>query len=101
MFALNTKDSEGDIDEKPGTRFKQPTQGGTRPGAVFHAVADLALVPIQADVIHRFRGGAWCSESARPLSSAFLHQVLLPRPIHSNLPGIFLMPSRVVLRTSG
>jgi len=44
---------------------------------------------IQADVIHRLHGGAsfGVSESASPLSSAFVHQaLLLHRPIHSNFP---------------
>jgi hypothetical protein len=54
--------------------------------AVFHAVADLALVNIQADVIHRLHGGAsLVFLNQRPLSSAFLHQALLLRPAHSNL----------------
>jgi hypothetical protein len=49
-------------------------------------VADLALVNIQADVIHRLHGGAsLVFLNQRPLSSAFLHQALLLRPIHSNL----------------
>src|SRR5882757_9678637 len=55
--------------------------------AVFHAIADLPLVNIQADVIHRLHGGAsLVFLNQRPLSSAFLHQALLLPPIHSNLP---------------
>src|ERR1700687_3667946 len=39
---------------------------------VLHAVADLALVNIQSDVIHRFHGGAsLVFLNQRPLSSAF------------------------------
>jgi hypothetical protein len=57
--------------------------------AVLHAVADLALVNIQSDVIHRLHGGAsLVFLNQRSLSSAFLHQALLLRPIHSNLPGV-------------
>jgi hypothetical protein len=53
--------------------------------AVLHAVADLPLVNIQSDVIHRFHGGAPLVSLNQPrLSSAFLHQALLLRPIHSN-----------------
>jgi hypothetical protein len=56
--------------------------------AVLHAVADLPLVNIQADVIHRFHEGAsLVSLNQRPLSSAFVHQALLLRPMHSNLSG--------------
>jgi hypothetical protein len=42
---------------------------------------------IQPDVIHTLQGGAsfGVSESARSLSSAFVHQVLLHQLIHSNL----------------
>src|SRR5215472_3469780 len=61
-----------------------------RATGVLHAVADGSRVHIQADVIHRLHGGAsfGVSESASPLSSAFVHQaLLLHRPIHSNLPG--------------
>jgi hypothetical protein len=47
--------------------------------AVLHAVADLSLVNIQADVIHRLHGGAsLVFLNQRPLSSAFVHQALLP-----------------------
>src|SRR5450432_4552741 len=53
--------------------------------AVLHAVADLPLVNIQSDVIHRFHGGAsLASLNQRPLSSAFVHQTLLLLPMHSN-----------------
>src|SRR5258706_4351180 len=46
--------------------------------AVLHAIADLPLVNIQSDVIHRFHGGAsLVFLNQRPLSSAFLHQALL------------------------
>src|SRR5260370_28075023 len=46
---------------------------------ILHAVADRFLVNIQADVIHTLHGGASLvvSESARSLSSAFVHQALL------------------------
>src|SRR5439155_13777989 len=46
---------------------------------IFHAVADQFLVNIQTDVVHSLHGGASLvvSESARSLSSAFLHQALL------------------------
>src|SRR5258708_5712754 len=46
---------------------------------ILHAVADRFLVNIQADVIHTLHGGASlvASESARSLSSAFVHQALL------------------------
>src|SRR6266705_6425118 len=56
--------------------------------AVLHAVADRFLVNIQTDVVHSLHGGASLvvSESARSLSSAFLHQALLHRLIHSNNP---------------
>ena len=68
--------------------------------AVLHAMTDLPLVNIQSDVIHRFHGGAsLVFLNQRPLSSAFLHQALLLRPIHSNLPGVendFLVGLRVV-----
>src|SRR5260370_14797235 len=61
--------------------------------AVLHAVADLPLVNIQSDVIHRFHGGAsLVSLNQRPLSSAFVHQALLLRPIHSNLSGVGNLP---------
>src|SRR5215469_2968728 len=63
------------------------TLGMNRATGVLHAVADGSLVHIQADVIHRLHGGAsfGVSESASPLSSAFVHQALpLHRPIHSN-----------------
>jgi hypothetical protein len=40
---------------------------------------------ILADI---FNAGHKRAESARSLSSAFVHQALLPRPIHSNLPGV-------------
>src|SRR6202048_5340857 len=54
--------------------------------AVLHAVTDLPLVNIQSAVIHRFHGGAsLVSLNQRTLSSAFVHQALLLRPIHSNL----------------
>src|SRR5216684_1774848 len=48
--------------------------------AVLHAVADRFLVNIQTDVVHSLHGGASLvvSESARSLSSAFLHQA----PLH-------------------
>src|ERR1700687_276178 len=56
--------------------------------AVLRAVPDDPLVHIQADVIHRFHGGAsLVSLNQRPPSSAFLHQTLLLRPIHSNFSG--------------
>src|SRR5262249_6920164 len=57
--------------------------------AVLHAVTDLLLVNIQPDVIHRLHGGAsfGVSESARSLSSAFVHQALLLRLMHSNKSG--------------
>jgi hypothetical protein len=47
---------------------------------VFHAVADRFLVNVQPHVIHTLHGGASLveSESARSLSSSFLHQALLP-----------------------
>jgi hypothetical protein len=47
--------------------------------AVLHAVADRFIVNIQTDVVHSLHGGASLvvSESARSLSSAFLHQALL------------------------
>ena len=68
--------------------------------AVLHAVADLALVNIQSDVIHRFHGGAsLVFLNQRPLSSAFLHQALLLRPIHSNLPGKSSVRSACYLKT--
>src|ERR1700740_741005 len=85
-----------------------PTCGGNRSfgvdlaTAILHAVADLPLVNIQADVIHRFHGGAsfGVSESACSLSSAFLHQALLPRPIHSNLSGLAsIIPGVVTLQS--
>src|SRR5260370_11802218 len=46
---------------------------------ILQAVADRFLVNIQADVIHTLHGGASLvvSESARSLSSAFVHQALL------------------------
>jgi hypothetical protein len=46
---------------------------------IFHAIADRPLVNIQANVIPTLHGGAsfGVSESARPLSSAFVHQALL------------------------
>src|SRR5215468_12235628 len=56
-----------------------------RATAILYAVADRPLVHIQSDVIHRFHGGAsLVFLNQRPLSSAFVHQALLPRPIHSN-----------------
>src|SRR5262249_50742761 len=63
------------------------TFGVNRAAHVLQAVADRSLMYIQADVIHRLHGGAsfGVSESARSLSSAFVHQaLLLHRPIHSN-----------------
>src|SRR2546425_11444943 len=46
--------------------------------AILYAVADHFLVNIEPDVIHTLHGGASVvSESARSLSSAFLHQALL------------------------
>src|SRR5215470_2996406 len=59
-----------------------------RATAILYAVADRPLVHIQSNVIHRFHGGAsLVFLNQRPLSSAFLHQTLLLRPIHSNLSG--------------
>jgi hypothetical protein len=57
--------------------------------AVLHAVADRLLVNIEPNVIHTLHGGAsfGVSESAWPLSSAFVHQALLHRLIHSNIWG--------------
>src|SRR6202453_2377182 len=64
------------------------TLGVNPAAAVLHAVADLPLVNIQADVIHRMHGGAsLVSLNQRLLSAVYLHQALLLRPIHSNLPG--------------
>src|SRR5216683_3054969 len=56
------------------------------PAAILHAVAERFLVNIEPDVIHTLHGGASLvvSESAGSLSSAFLHQALLHRLIHSN-----------------
>jgi hypothetical protein len=47
---------------------------------VFHAVADRFLVNVQPHVIHTLHAAAPLveSESAGSLSSAFLHQALLP-----------------------
>src|SRR5215470_20319434 len=59
-----------------------------RATAILYAVADGPLVHIQSNVIHRFHGGAsLVFLNQRPLRSAFLHQTLLLRPVHSNLPG--------------
>src|SRR5712664_1127172 len=72
------------------TRGGDRTFGVNRATAILHAVADRPLVHIQSDVIHILHGGAsfGVSESARSLSSAFVHQALLLRPMHSNLPGV-------------
>jgi hypothetical protein len=61
--------------------------GVSRATAILHAVADRPLVNIQPDVIHSLHGGAsyGVSESVRSLSSAFVDQALLLRPVHSNL----------------
>src|SRR5882724_3414368 len=69
------------------TRGGDRTFGVNRATAILHAVADRPLVHIQSDVIHSLHGGAsfGVSESARSLSSAFVHQALLLRPMHSNL----------------
>src|SRR5260370_3093786 len=75
----------------PAVQIK--TCGGNRAvgmnlaAAVLHTVADRFLVNIQSDVIHTLHRGSLLgvSESARSLSSAFVHQALLPLPIHSNL----------------
>src|SRR6266446_5023512 len=58
------------------------------PAAILHAVADRFLVNTEPDGIHPLHGGASLvvSESAGSLSSAFLHQALLNRLIHSNNP---------------
>src|SRR5258708_12674049 len=66
--------------------------------AILHAVADRFLVNIQTDVVHIFHGGASLvvCESAGSLSSAFLHQALLHRLIHSNNP-----PTTVVCLSQG
>src|SRR5258706_11097426 len=55
------------------------TFGLTDAASILHAVADRFLVNIQSDVIHTLHGGASLvvSESARSLSSAFVHQALL------------------------
>ena len=48
--------------------------------SILYAVADLFLVNIQSDVIHSLHGESLLgclSESARSLSSAFVHQALL------------------------
>src|SRR5438093_2944306 len=71
------------------------TFGVNDAASILHAVADRFLVNIQSDVIHTLHGGASLvvSESARSLSSAFLHQALLhdlyiqtnrPRGTHSS-----------------
>src|SRR6202167_4191326 len=74
------------------------TLGVNPAAAVLHAVADLPLVNIQADVIHRLHGGAsLVSLNQRLLSSAFLHQTLLLRPIHSNLPGVETLRDKLPL----
>src|SRR5258707_15789053 len=59
---------------------------------VLHAVADRPLVNIQSDVIHSLheRASFGVSESAWSLSSAFVHQALLLRPMHSNFSGVSL-----------
>jgi hypothetical protein len=61
-------------------------------------------VNIQSNVIHRFHGGAsLVSLNQRPLSSAFVHQALLLRPMHSNLPSkwnYFLVTNNLVGRAS-
>src|SRR5882724_3400960 len=74
---------------RPGKRLHPQVQSQSRGGyrtfcidtatAVLHAVADRFLVNIQTDVVHSLHGGASLvvSESARSLSSAFLHQTLL------------------------
>src|SRR6266705_439699 len=74
---------------RPGKRLHPHVQSQSRGGyrtfsvdtatAVLHAVADRFLVNIQTDVVHSLHGGASLvvSESARSLSSAFLHQALL------------------------
>src|ERR1700674_2218663 len=68
------------------TRGGDRTFGVYRATAILHAVADRPLVHIQSDVIHSLHGGAsLVSLNQRPLSSAFVHQALLLRPIHSNL----------------
>src|SRR6266487_3965722 len=61
--------------------------------AVLHAVVDRFLVNIQTDVVHSLHGGASLvvSESARSLSSAFLHQALLHDSfIQTTLPELCL-----------
>src|SRR6266436_2674968 len=71
------------------TRGGDRALGVNRATAILHAVADRPLVHIQSDVIHSLHGGAsLVSLNQRPLSSAFVHQALLLRPMHSNLPGV-------------
>jgi len=56
-----------------------------KPTPTFHAGADGSSVSIQADARHILHEGASfsVSESVRSLSSAFVHQALLHRLIHS------------------
>ena len=66
------------------TRVTIRTFGVNRATAILYAIADGPLVNIP-DVIHSLHGGASLMFlNQRPLSSAFVHQALLPRPIHSN-----------------
>src|SRR6266851_9796901 len=70
------------------------------PAAILHAVAERFLVNIEPDVIHTLHGGASLvvSESAGSLSSAFLHQALLHRLIHSNNTPRMCVARRELLR---
>src|SRR5690348_769760 len=83
-----------------GKRHALHHGAGTLLGSAQAAMADLPLVNIRADVIHRLHGGAsLVFLNQRPLSSAFLHQALLLRPIHSNLSGLeIICPSERVIR---
>ena len=65
------------------TRVTIRTFGVNRATAILYAIADGPLVNIP-DVIHSLHGGASLMFlNQRLLSSAFVHQALLPRPIHS------------------
>jgi hypothetical protein len=70
----------GNCDFQPAiqikTRSGYPPFGRNFAANVLHAVADLLLVNIQSDVPMTSLLGV--SESARSLSSAFVHQALLP-----------------------
>ena len=63
------------------------------PTAILHAIADRPLVNIQPNVIQTLHGGAsyGVSESARSLSSAFVHQALLQTTYTCKLTRTFIL----------